>query len=380
MTQDFPSAGLELRSTVRTDGVLELALVETPVKPPADVEVVVRIEAAPVNPGDLGLLLGPADLTTLDYQDGVTTATIPPAMRAAVAGRLNQSLPTGVEGAGVVVAAGADPAAQALIGRTVSVFGGGMYAQHRTLPTAAVLPLAPGTDPADGAAAFANPMTALGMVETMRMEGHTALVHTAAASNLGQMLVRLCRADGVGLVNIVRSPAQAQVLRDLGAEHVADSSAADFPLVLAGAVTATGATLAFDAVGGGRLASKILSAMEQAQSAKAGDYSRYGSSTHKQVYLYGGLDPGPTKLARNYGMAWGVGGWILTGFLAKAGPQRVQALRRRVVDELATTFQSRYGADVTLYEALRPEVIRAFARKSTGGKVLIRPNAPPDPA
>lgn len=380
MSARLPASSLDLRSKVRADGVLELSLAETPVRPPADGEVVVRIEAAPVNPGDLGLLLGPADLSTLDHRDGVTTATIPPALRAGVTGRLDQWLPTGVEGAGVVVAAGADPAAQALIGRTVSVFGGGMYAQHRTLPAAAVLPLAPGTNPADGAAAFANPMTALGMVETMRMEGHSALIHTAAASNLGQMLVQLCRADGVGLVNVVRSPAQAQALRDLGAEHVADSSAPDFPAVLAAAVAATDATLAFDAVGGGRLASQILAAMEQAQGAKTGAYSRYGSNTHKQVYLYGGLDPAPTELARSYGMAWGVGGWILTGFLAKAGPQRVQALRQRVVDELATTFRSRYGAEVALQEALQPEVIRAFARKSTGGKVLIRPNAAPTSA
>jgi NADPH2:quinone reductase len=368
-----PATGLELRSTVRADGVLELSLVEAPVRAPGDGEVVVRMEAAPVNPGDLGLLLGPADLSTLETKGGVTTATIPPALRPSVAGRVGQSLPTGVEGAGVVVAAGAEPAAQALVGRTVSVFGGGMYVQHRTLPAAMVLPLPEGTDPADGAAAFANPMTGLGMVETMRMEGHTALVHTAAASNLGQMLVRICRADGVGLVNVVRSAEQARTLRDLGAEHVVDFSGPTFMADLVAAVTATDATLAFDAVGGGPLASQILSAMEQAQGAKGGAYSRYGSSTHKQVYIYGGLDTGPTALARSYGMAWGVGGWILTGFIGKAGMPRVQELRRRIASELTTTFKSAYAAEVSLRQMLDPDVIRAFNRKSTGGKFLVRP-------
>ncbi|MBL8774048.1 MAG: zinc-binding dehydrogenase [Phenylobacterium sp.] len=374
MSPPYPAAGLELRSQIRADGVLELSLADAPVRPPGAAEVVVRIEAAPVNPGDLGLLLGPADLTTLATRDGVTTATIPPALRPAVAGRIGQSLPTGVEGAGVVVAAGSDPAAQTLVGRVVSVFGGGMYVQYRTLPAAMVLPLPEGTDPADGAAAFANPMTALGMVETLRMEGHAALVHTAAASNLGRMLIRLCAADGVELVNVVRSPQQAEELRALGARHVVDTSAPTFQADLAAAVAATDATLGFDAVGGGPLTSQILSAMEQAQAAKGGAYSRYGSSRHKQVYIYGGLDPGPTALARSYGMAWGVGGFILTGFLAKAGPARVQALRDRVAAELATTFRSAYAAEVSLREALEPDVIRAFSRKQTGGKILLRPN------
>ncbi|MBX3484265.1 NADH oxidase [Phenylobacterium sp.] len=374
MSAPVPATGLELRSLVRADGVLELSLIEAPVRAPGDGEVVVRMEAAPVNPGDLGVLLGPADLSTLSAKDGVTTAAIPPALLPGVRGRVGQSMPTGVEGAGVVVAAGSDPAAQALIGRTVSVFGGGMYVQHRTLPAAMALPLPDGTDPADGAAAFANPMTALGMVETLRMEGHTALVHTAAASNLGQMLVRICRDDGVGLVNVVRSPQQARTLRDLGAEHVVDFSGPAFMADLVAAVAATDATLAFDAVGGGPLTSQILSAMEQAQAAKGGAYSRYGSSTHKQVYIYGGLDTGPTALARSYGMAWGVGGWILTGFIGKAGPQRVQALRDRIAAELTTTFRSAYAAEVPLREMLDPDVIRAFSRKSTGGKVLVRPS------
>lgn len=372
MSRNLPAAGLALRSLVTADGVLELSLDEVPVAPPGEGEVLVRMEAAPVNPGDLGILLGPADLSSLRVEGGVTRATIPQAAMPTLAGRVGQSMPTGVEGAGVVIAAGPDAAAQALVGRAVSVFGGGMYVQYRTLPAAAVLPLPAGATPADGAAAFANPMTALSMVEALRLEGHTALVHTAAASNLGQMLNRACLADGVGLVNVVRGPAPAQILRDQGALHVVDTSAPDFRADLESAVAATDATLAFDAVGGGDLASEILSAMERAQSAKAGAYNRYGSSTHKQVYLYGGLDPGPTHLARSYGMAWGVGGWILTGFLAKLGPAGVQRLRQRVADELTTTFRSDYAAQVSLDEALQPDVIRAFSRRGTGGKVLIR--------
>lgn len=372
MAPNLPASGIQLRSLVRTDGVLELSLAEAPVIPPGEGEVLVRIDAAPINPGDLGALLGPADLATLQADGGVTTASIPPALRRVVAGRIGQSMPTGVEGAGVVIAAGPDAASQALVGRTVAVFGGGMYARYRTLPAAAVLPMNEGARPADAAASFANPLTALSMVESLRMEGHTALVHTAAASNLGRMLVRVCRADGVGLVNIVRSEAQAQQLRELGAMHVVDSSASAFMVDLAAAIAATDATLAFDAVGGGQLANQILAAMEQAQGVQAGGYSRYGSSRHKQVYIYGGLDTRPTELARSYGMAWSVGGWILTGFLAKLKPQDVLRLRRRVVDELTTTFKSHYTAEVSLREALEPAVIRAFSRKGTGGKFLIR--------
>jgi len=372
MAPNLPASGIQLRSLVRTDGVLELSLAEAPVIPPGEGEVLVRIDAAPINPGDLGALLGPADLATLQADGGVTTASIPPALRRVVAGRIGQSMPTGVEGAGVVIAAGPDAASQALVGRTVAVFGGGMYARYRTLPAAAVLPMNEGARPADAAASFANPLTALSMVESLRMEGHTALVHTAAASNLGRMLVRVCRADGVGLVNIVRSEAQAQQLRELGAVHVVDSSAPGFMADLAAAIAATDATLAFDAVGGGQLANQILAAMEQAQGVQAGGYSRYGSSRHKQVYIYGGLDTRPTELARSYGMAWSVGGWILTGFLAKLKPQDVLRLRRRVVDELTTTFKSQYTAEISLREALEPEVIRAFSRKGTGGKFLIR--------
>jgi NADPH2:quinone reductase len=369
----IPSSGLQLRSLITHDGVLELALKEVPVDAPAEGDVLVRVGAAPINPGDLGLLLGPADISTLE-SDGVrTTAKVPARVLPGVAGRIGQSLAVGAEGAGTVIAAGPDPASQALIGRTVAVFGGQMFAQYRRHRTAEILVLPVGTTAAEGASSFANPLTALGMVETMRMEGHKALVHTAAASNLGLMLNRICLRDDVGLVNIVRSTAQASLLKSIGARHVVDVTAPSFMQELVASLTATQATLAFDAVGGGPLASQILWAMEQAQAGGGGGYSRYGSSVHKQVYIYGGLSTAPTELARTYGMAWGAGGWILTGFLAKAGPATVQRLRQRVVDELKTTFASRYVSEISLRDALRPDVIAAFSGKRTGDKHLINP-------
>lgn len=367
------ASGRQLRSLMRPEGLVELSLVEVEFGPPREGELLVRVEAAPINPSDLGLLFGPADLSTLRIDGDKTVAKIPQPFMAAIAGRLGQSLPVGTEGAGTVVAAGPDAASQALIGRTVAVFGGAMFAQYRTHRTTDVLVLPEGTKATDGAASFANPLTALAMTETLRMEGHRALVHTAAASNLGQMLNRICLRDGIDLVNIVRSPEQVRLLRDMGAVHVVDSSSPTFMSSLISAIAATDASLAFDAVGGGGLASEVLSAMEQAQTAKAQGYSRYGSTVHKQVYIYGGLSPTATLLARSYGMAWGVGGWILTGFLAKLGPVGVKRLRQRVVDELTTTFASHFTAQISLSEALDPGHIALYAQKRTGEKYLIIP-------
>jgi len=265
-------------------------------------------------------------------------------------------------------------AAQALLGRTVAGIGGAMYAQYRALKAADVLPLPAGATAADGASCFVNPLTALGMVETMKREGHTGLVHTAAASNLGQMLNKICLKDGVPLVNIVRSRAQAHILTDIGATHVVDSTSPDFLAELTDALADTGATLAFDAIGGGKLAGQILGCMETAINRKATVYSRYGSSTHKQVYIYGGLDTGPTELVRSFGMAWGIGGWLLTYFLTKTPPAEAQKLRQRVADELKTTFASHYTAEIGLAEALDPKVVAAYNRKTTGEKYLINPN------
>lgn len=366
---------LQLRSTITEDASLDIRLAEVPMPEPKDNEVVVRIEATPINPSDLGLLFGAADKGTLKAADGpVVTGTVPADKMAGMAGRLGQSLPVGNEGAGTVVAAGAAPEAQALMGKMVSVIGGAMYSQFRAVPAATCLPHREGVTPAEAASWFVNPMTAQGMMETMRAEGHSAVVHTAAASNLGQMLQKLCLADGIGLVNIVRKPEQAQILRGIGAEHVVDSSAPDFAEALTDALAATGATIAFDAIGGGTLASRILSAMEAAAGRNAKEYSRYGSDTHKQVYIYGGLDRGPTTLARDYGMMWSVGGWLLTPFLRKAGREVQARLRQRVADEITTTFASHYTKEVSLKGMLSAEAIAQYGKQATGEKYLVRPD------
>jgi len=374
----LPSTGLQLRSLVTAAGKLELSLAEVPVTAPAADEVVVRLDAAPLNPSDLGLLLGAADLSTLRVQDfdgrPGAVADIPAQRMPMMAARVGEAMPVGNEGAGEVIAAGAGPAAQALLGKIVAVLPGGSYSQYRTVKADACLLLPPDATAVDGASCFVNPLTALGMVETMRREGHTGLVHTAAASNLGQMLNRICLKDSVPLVNIVRSPAQAKTLTDAGAKFVCDSSSPSFTNDLEAALDATGATLAFDAIGGGNLVSAILTAMEKVASRKAGAYSRYGSTTHKQAYIYGGLDLGPTVLNRAFGMAWGLGGWLLTPFLAKIGPEGAAALRARVAAELKTTFASHYTAELSLADALKPEAIAAYNRKATGEKYLITPN------
>lgn len=378
MTTPLPTTGLQLRSLVRPDGVLELSLAEVPVAAPGPDELLVRVEAAPINPSDLALLLGPADLGTLQLAGSaerpVLTAQIPERLMRGLAARVGQSLPVGNEGAGTVVAAGSSPAAQALLGRTVALMGGATYAQYRTARADHVLPLPAGTPAAEGASCFVNPLTALGMVETMKREGHTALVHTAAASNLGQMLNRICLKDGIALVNIVRKPEQEALLRAAGAQQVVCTASPRFMEELIDALAATGATIAFDAIGGGKLAGQILTAMEAAINRNAKDYSRYGSSVHKQVYLYGGLDTGPTEFNRSFGMAWGMGGWLLTPFLQRIGGAAAQALRERVAAELKTTFASHYAGTVSLAGALQPAAIAAYAQRATGSKTLIDPS------
>lgn len=371
-----PETSLQLRSTIKKEGVVELSLVRVPVPEPGPDEVVVRVEASPINPSDLGLLFGPADLGTVTASgtadDPVVTAKIPDKLMKMVAARLGQSLPAGNEGAGVVVAAGAE--AQALLGRTVAILGGAMYAQHRLIKAKQCLVLPAGTTPAEGASCFVNPLTALGMVETMRLEGHTALAHTAAASNLGQMLQKICLADGVELVNIVRKQEQEDLLRKIGAKHVCNSSSDRFLDNLTDALAATGATIAFDATGGGRLASQILASMEAAASRNASEFSRYGSAVHKQVYIYGGLDRGPTELNRSYGMAWGIGGWLLPLFLQKIGFDAAEKLRQRVAAEIKTTFASHYAKEISLQEALTVDAISVYGRQATGEKYLITPH------
>ena len=374
----LPTTSLQLRSLVQADATLQLSLEPTPVPAPGPDEVLIQVQATPINPSDIGLLLGPADLSSVVVAGSAerprVTARIPAAAMPGLAARLGQSMPVGNEGAGLVVAAGASPAAQALLGRTVAAIGGAMYSQYRVIPAAQCLPLPEGATAAEGASCFVNPLTALGMVETMQREGHRALVHTAAASNLGQMLNRVCLKDGIGLVNIVRKPEQAALLRELGARHVCDSSAPGFRDALTDALAATGATLAFDATGGGNLAGQILQCMEAAINRTATEYSRYGSAVHKQVYLYGHLDTRPTEIQRSFGMAWGVGGWLLFPFLQKIGPAAQQALRERVAAELRTTFASHYARTVSLAGALSAEAIAFYGARHTGAKVLIDPS------
>jgi NADPH:quinone reductase-like Zn-dependent oxidoreductase len=372
------NTGLQLRSLIRKSGELEISLLDVPTPEPGPDEVVVRVEAAPINPSDLGLLIGAADMSTAKASGTkdapVITAKVPDGAMRAMAGRLDESMPVGNEGAGVVIKTGSSDAAKTLMGKTVAMIGGAMYAQYRTLKVRECLPLPEGTTPAEGASCFVNPLTALGMTETMRREGHKALVHTAAASNLGQMLNKICIKDGIPLVNIVRSKEQADILHKIGAKYVVDSTAPSFHADLTQALVETGATIAFDAIGGGKLAGDILNCMEVAINKTAKEYSRYGSNVHKQVYVYGALDVRPIELPRGFGMAWGVGGWLLFPFLMKIGPADGARLRQRVVDELKTTFASHYTKVVSLAEALDPANIAVYAKRATGEKFLIAPN------
>ena len=378
MTTTTPTHGLQLRSIVKTGGELQLSLVNIETPSPGPEEIVVRIQATPINPSDIGLLFGAADMTTAKASGSATepviTASVPERFMKGMAGRLDQSMPVGNEGAGVVVATGDSPAAKALLGKTVAVLGGAMYSQYRTVPVAMSLLLPEGASAADGASCFVNPLTALGMVETMRREGHTALVHTAAASNLGQMLNKICIKDGVKLVNIVRKPEQAALLKSIGAQYVCDATASTFMSDLTEALVATGATLAFDATGGGKLAGQILTCMEAALNRTAKEYSRYGSTTHKQVYLYGGLDTSATEFHRSFGMAWGIGGWLLFPFMQKIGAAGTQALKARVAAELKTTFASHYAKEISLAQALQLDTIAAYGQRATGSKYLINPS------
>ncbi|MBS0530115.1 MAG: zinc-binding dehydrogenase [Proteobacteria bacterium] len=372
------TTGLQLRSLLKKSGELEVSLAQVAVPEPEADEVVVRVEASPINPSDLGLLLGPADLKTAKVSGTSTqpilTAKVPDAAMKAMAARLDESMPVGNEGAGTVVKAGSSDAAKALLGKTVAMIGGAMYAQYRTMKVRDCLPLPAGASAADGASCFVNPLTSLGMVETMKREGHKALVHTAAASNLGQMLNKICIKDGVALVNIVLNSEQAEILRKIGAKYVVDSTSPDFMGDLTDALVETGATLAFDAIGGGKLAGQILTCMEVAANKTAKVYSRYGSSVHKQVYIYGSLDPGPIELNRAFGMAWGVGGWLLFPFLMKIGAADGARLRQRVIDELKTTFASHYTRVVSLQEALQLDNVAVYAKRATGEKFLIDPS------
>lgn len=369
-------SGREMRSIIAQDGVLRLSLENVTIGDPGEDEIIVRVEAAPINPSDLGLMLGSADISSLagggTQNNPVATLKVPENRLAAARPRIGLSLSVGNEGAGTVIAAGAK--VKALEGKRVGMVGGAMYADYRRIRADDVIVLPDDVTAAQGASLFINPLTALGFVETMRIERHSAIVHTAAASNLGQMLQKICLADDIPLVNIVRSEEQATILRNIGATHIVNSNAKDFSSQLSSVIEQTGATIAFDAIGGGELGSEILYAMEQAAVRKMTEYSRYGSDIFKQLYLYGALDSAPTILNRvTFGFQWGVGGWLLFPFLRKAGPEVEQRMRKRVLEELTTTFASHFTQTISLAEALQTNSLRAYERKATGEKYLIDP-------
>ncbi len=366
----------QLRSLITEDGHLKLSLQYAPLPEPRPNEVVVRVEAAPINPSDLFLMFGPADMSEAqvggDAENPVVTAPIPPEAMPAVAGRVGQSLTVGNEGAGVVVGAGSSDAAQSLMGKTVAMFGGEAFATYCTVDAGMVMPMGEGVTAREAASSFVNPLTALCMVETMREGGYSGMVHTAAASNLGQMLNRICLADGIPLINVVRRREQVELLRELGATHVLDSSSSDFRERLADLIAETGIYLCFDAVGGGRLANSVLMCMEAAAT-RGKPYNRYGSDTHKQVYIYGRLDLRPTELTPAAGFAFSYAGWLLPHVLGRLAPERVGALYQRIRDEIRTTFASHYEAEISLPEALSPDAIRVYGQRQTGKKYLVTP-------
>jgi NADPH2:quinone reductase len=370
----------EIRSKVTEDGEIEISIATVKKPTPAEDEVLIRVEAAPINPSDLGLLLSfAADLSSIrvsgDGDQTVTSMKIHPALMNAMKPRLGQSMPVGNEGAGVVEDAGAN--AKELIGKTVGLAGGAMYSQYRCVPASSCLVMNDGTSSKEAASSFVNPLTALAFIETMKMEKHSAIVHTAAASNLGQMLVKICKDDNIPLINIVRKTEQEKILKDLGAKYVCNTGDSDFTENLIAALVETGATLGFDATGGGNngeLPGQILSAMEVAANKTAKEYSRYGSDTYKQVYIYGGLDPSPTILKRAFGMSWGLGGWLLTPMIGKIGMERFQQMRNRVAAEIKTTFASNYAAEISLEEMLQPDNIKSYAKQATGEKYLVSPH------
>ena len=372
-----PGQSRQIQSLITQEGKLELSIAAVDLPEPGPDEIIVRIEAAPINPSDLALLTGPADLSTAQASgtadSPVLTADISPKLMGMVAGRIGEPMAVGNEAGGVVVAAGSSAAAQGLVGKTVGIAGGEMFAQYRCVNAMMALPMPEGVTPAQAASSFVNPMTALGMVETMRDEGFTALVHTAAASNLGQMLNRICIADGIDLVNIVRKPEQEEILRELGAKYVVNSSADSFADDLTAAIEATGAYLAFDATGGGHMANTILTCMERAAT-KGMEYNRYGSDTLKKVYVYGRLDLSPIQLTAAYGFAFSVSGWLLTPFLQRIGIPRMIELRERVAAEINTTFASHYTAEVSMEEALSLDTLRVYSQRQTGQKYLINPH------
>jgi len=365
----------QIKSKISKEGLLTISLDEVEVPEPGDDQVLIKVQATPINPSDLGLLVGPADISSLkEVEKGsVVEMKIPDGLIRSVAARFDQNLPVGNEGAGIVESAG--KGAEHLIGKTVGLAGGAMYSEYRCVPASSCLVMNEGTTPEQAASCFVNPLTALGMVETMRMENHTGLVHTAAASNLGQMLIKICLSEDIPLVNVVRKEEHVDMLKSLGANYVCNSSLDSFMDDLVETLVQSGSTLGFDATGGGKLASQILTAMEVAANKTATEYSRYGSDKFKQVYIYGGLDRNPTMLTRSFGFSWGLGGWLLTPFIGRIGSERFGQLRKKVADEISTTFESKYSKIISLEETLNAENILSYTKQATGDKYLIKPDS-----
>lgn len=378
MNDNLPRQSLQLQSTLSADGALLVRLAQVDIALPGPGEVLVRVEAAPINPSDLMTMLPGADPATGQAagsaNDPALTFRLSPEAAAARSGRVGQPLSVGLEGAGTVVAAGAR--AEHLLEKRVAALTmvPGMFAQYKVVSALECVPLPESVTVREGAGLFCNPLTALAIAETVRLEGHKALIHTAAASNLGQMLVRICAEDGIPLVNVVRSTEQVDLLRGMGATHVVNSSEPGFEEALLAAVTETGAMMAFDAVGGGAMPGVLLKAMEDSGRSRLTAYSSYGSLEMKHVYIYGHLDHSPTVLRNElYGMMFDIHHWAMPSTLARVGPQRAAEMQQRVVNGLTTTFASHFAEEISLQQALDPAVVREYAGMATGRKYLLNP-------
>lgn len=367
------TTGKQLFTTLDSDGMLTLEIEERTFPEPTGNQVLVKMEAAPINPSDLAILTSAADFEYAVYSPGKVVAKMPEPFNSGQKSRHGQRLPAGNEGAGTVVATGDGEMAKALMGQRVACVPGNAFSQYAIADAAMCLPL--GDHSAEeGASSFVNPMTALGFVETARKEGASAILHTVGASNLGQMLNRICLEDGMDLVSIVRKSEQAELLKSQGAKHVVNSSDSDFMEQLQAAIDETNAFFGFDPIGGGDMVDTCFKAMERVAVGKMSEYSRYGSNQQKRMYIYGRLDFGPTILTPSYGFGWNLGGWLLTPFLATAGMETVMRMRKRVLDNLTTTFASHYKSKVDLEGMLTKDAILDYRQMKTGEKYLVTPN------
>ena len=367
------TTGKQLFTTLESDGTLTLAIEEVTFPEPKGNQVLVTMEAAPINPSDLAILTGAADFENAEYSSGKVVAKMPEPFNSGQKSRHGKKLPAGNEGAGTVVATGDSDTAKALMGQRVSCVPGNAFSQYAIADANMCLPLGDHSAEA-GASSFVNPMTALGFAENAKMEGQSAILHTVGASNLGQMLNRICIEDGLGLVNIVRKDDQAELLKSQDATHVVNSSDNDFMKQLRDAIEDTSAFFGFDPIGGGKMVDSCFKAMEQVAVANMKEYSRYGSNQAKRMFIYGRLDVSPTTLTPSYGFGWTLSGWLLFPFLQHAGQETMARMRKRVLDNLTTTFASSYKAKVDLEAMLTKDAILDYREMKTGQKYLVTPH------